>query len=86
MRESMGRLAPKFSANRTVRQYTENYYLPAAAAYQRRAADRGVLGARIVNWQRALQAEWARLHIAKVTVEQAGEENVFEVQVYLGRA
>ena len=84
IRESMARLAPNYSANRTVRQYTENYYLPAAAAYQRRAADRGVLAARIVDWQRALQAEWAGLHIAKVSVEQAGDENVFEVQVYLG--
>ena len=44
MRESMARLAPRFSANRTVREYTENYYLPAAAAYRRRTADRGALG------------------------------------------
>ena len=43
MRESMARLAPRFSANRTVREYTENYYLPAAAAYRRRTADRGAL-------------------------------------------
>ena len=29
MRESMARLTPRFSANRTVREYTEQYYLPA---------------------------------------------------------
>ena len=34
MRESMARLTPRFSANRTVREYTEQYYLPAAAAYR----------------------------------------------------
>ena len=36
MRESMARLTPHFSANRTVREYTEQYYLPAAAAYRER--------------------------------------------------
>ena len=34
MRESMARLTPRFSANRTVREYTEQHYLPAAAAYR----------------------------------------------------
>ena len=36
MRESMARLAPQFSANRTVREYTESHYLPTATEYQRR--------------------------------------------------
>ena len=36
MRESMARLTPRFSANRTVREYTEQHYLPAAAAYRER--------------------------------------------------
>ena len=35
MRESMARLTPRFSANRTVREYIERHYLPAAAAYRR---------------------------------------------------
>ena len=34
MRESMARLTPRFSANRAVREYTEQHYLPAAAAYR----------------------------------------------------
>ena len=29
----MARLTPRFSANRTVREYTEQHYLPAATAY-----------------------------------------------------
>ena len=44
MRESMARLTPRFSANRTVREYTEQHYLPAAAAYRERAADKGAMG------------------------------------------
>ena len=45
MRESMAQLTPTFSANRSVREYTEDHYLPAAEAYARRAADKGKLGA-----------------------------------------
>ena len=35
IRESMARLTPQFSANRVVRQYTREYYLPGASAYRR---------------------------------------------------
>ncbi|HXV78865.1 MAG TPA: alpha-glucan family phosphorylase, partial [Candidatus Binatia bacterium] len=34
IRESMARLTPFFSANRTVREYTEKHYIPAAEAYR----------------------------------------------------
>jgi glycogen phosphorylase len=84
MRESMARLAPRFSANRTVRQYTEQYYLPAAAACRRRAAEHGALAAQIAEWQRSLQSEWAKLRIGKVTNENEGDQHAFEVQVYIG--
>ncbi|MEI6060330.1 MAG: hypothetical protein WCR72_06445 [Bacteroidota bacterium] len=41
MRESMARLTPRFSADRTVREYTGQHYLPAAAAYHERTAGKG---------------------------------------------
>ena len=44
MRESMARLTPRFSADRAVREYTEQHYLPAAAAYRERAAEQGRSG------------------------------------------
>ena len=44
MRESMARLTPRFSASRAVCEYTEERYLPAAAAYRQRAADDGCRG------------------------------------------
>ena len=43
MRESMARLTPRFSANRAVREYTEQHYLPAALAYRERAAKKALL-------------------------------------------
>ena len=51
MRESMARLTPRFSADRAVREYTEQHYLPAAAAYRARAAADCALGRQIVTWR-----------------------------------
>ena len=44
VRASMARLTPQFSASRAVREYTENYYLPAAKTYCERAADKSRSG------------------------------------------
>jgi starch phosphorylase len=54
MRESMAQLTPQFSASRTVREYTEQHYLPAASAYLGRAADKGKFGVEMVEWRRDL--------------------------------
>ena len=83
MRESMARLTPQFSADRAVREYTEQYYLPAATAYRERAANKGAVGRQMVNWQHSLKQKWATLHFGEVKVETRGEQHVFEVQVCL---
>jgi len=83
MRESMARLTPRFSANRTVREYTEQRYIPAAAAYRGRAADNGAVGSQVVNWQHTLEQKWGGLHFGEVKVETRGEQHLFEVQVCL---
>jgi starch phosphorylase len=83
MRESMGRLTPCFSADRTVREYTEQHYLPAASAYRERAADKGAVGRQVVYWQHTLEQQWATLRFGEVKVETNGEQLVFDVQVYL---
>jgi starch phosphorylase len=83
MRESMARLTPQFSANRTVREYTEQHYIPAAAAYHLRVANKGAMGVQLVDWQHSLEQKWATLRFGEVKVETRGEQQVFEVQVYL---
>jgi len=83
IRESMGRLTPRFSSNRTVREYTEQYYIPAAAAYRKRAADKGVIGTQLVHWQRVLEQEWSNLCFGEVKVASDEGKHVFEAQVYL---
>jgi starch phosphorylase len=83
MRESMARLTPRFSARRTVREYTEQHYLPAATAYHLRTANKGEVGRQMADWQHRLEQKWAMLHFGEVKVETHGEQHVFEVQVYL---
>lgn len=82
MRESMARLTPRFSADRTVREYTERHYLPTAVAYRKRAADKGAIGRQMVDWQHSLEQKWATLHFGEVKVETRGEQHVIEVQVH----
>jgi starch phosphorylase len=84
MRESMARLTPQFSANRVVREYTEQHYLPAAAAYRERAGDKGAVGAQMVKWQHTLEQQWATLHFGEVRRVRDAEAQIFEVEVYLG--
>jgi len=83
MRESMARLTPRFSSDRAVRDYTVQHYLPAASAYLARAADKGVLGERLVDWRRSLDDRWAGLRFGEVSVTTDGERHAFEVAVYL---
>jgi starch phosphorylase len=84
MRESMARLTTQFSANRAVREYTEGYYIPAAAAYHQRAADKGAVGAQVINWQHNLEQQWSTLHFGEVKVVSDDVRHLFEVEVFLG--
>jgi starch phosphorylase len=83
MRESMARLTPRYSANRTVREYTEQHYLPAAAAYRARAADDGAVARRMFDWRRHLERHWDALRFGEVAVQTRAGHHHVEVQVAL---
>jgi len=83
MRESMALLTPRFSANRTVREYTEQHYLPAAKSFQLRMTNKGAIGKLMVDWQHSLEQKWTTLHFGEVKVETFGEQHIFEIQVFL---
>ena len=83
MRKSMASLTPRFSADRAVREYTEQHYLPGAATYRERAADKGAVGRQMVDWQHCLEKQWPALRFGELKVETNGEQHVFEVQVCL---
>ena len=83
MRESMARLTPRFSATRTVQDYTEEHYLPAAAAYRLRLADDCAIGKQLIDWQLQLQQKWAMLRFGEIRVETGEEQHMHEVHIYL---
>jgi len=83
MRESMARLTPTFSTNRAVREYTDEYYVPAADAFRERTKNRGALAADLVAWHAELAKHWPALRFGSATVQQQGAHYLFQVQVFL---
>jgi starch phosphorylase len=82
IRESMARLTPKFAAGRAVREYTEQHYLPAAAAYHERAANKGAVGRQVVDWQQAVDRKWASLRFGNLRVETNTDQHAFAVEIF----
>ena len=83
MRESMARLTPQFSASRTVREYVEQLYLPAAKAYKERSANKGEVGTQIVEWKHSIAQKWSLLRLGEVNSSSEGDHHAFEVRLYL---
>jgi glycogen phosphorylase len=84
MRASMSRLTPRFSADRTVRQYAEQHYFPAAAAYRERAANKGAEGKQILAWRQALERSWGSLRFGDLRVTTHADRHDVEVDLVLG--
>lgn len=82
MRESMALLAPQFSANRAVREYTEQYYIPAAVSFKKRSSGKGKVAKQITDWHKNLKQKWETVRFVDVKIETKREHHVFEVQVY----
>ncbi|MGA7722059.1 MAG: alpha-glucan family phosphorylase [Ignavibacteriaceae bacterium] len=83
IRESMASLTPRFSANRTVREYTELHYIPAAKSYLERASRKGIMGKKLIEWNHNLRQKWNAIHFGEIKVETKGQNHKFEIQVYL---
>ena len=83
VRASMAYLTPHFSADRTVREYTEHYYLPAARCYKQRTEDKGKVTVDIVKWKSNVLQNWSKIRFVDVKIERNSEHYQFQVQVYL---
>lgn len=83
IRKSMATLTPRFSTNRTVREYTETYYLPAATNYLKRAAEKGLLGTRIVKAHQDLKSKWGKITFGAVQVKIMENGYLFQVPIWL---
>ncbi len=83
MRASMAQLTPRFSSSRTVREYTEQHYLPAAAVYRQRCADRSAIGKQLVDWLHRVDLKWDSLRFGDLRVLSDAENLRFEVELSL---
>jgi glycogen phosphorylase len=84
MRESMATLTAGFSANRALRQYTNEYYLPLAASYEARSLNQSALGISLTNWRRMLEKEWNSMSFGDLQIETRGGQHHFLVEVIFG--
>lgn len=84
VRDSMARLTPHFSSNRSLREYVERFYLPAAALYDERIANGGEKGKKIAAWLRAFRERWNDLQFANVNICTQEGMHFFEAGINLG--
>ena len=84
VRKSMSRLTPIYSANRSLREYVERFYIPAATAYQQRAHNRGALALQMNAWRQAIEAGWQSLRFGRVAIGTRSGCHHFSVEVALG--
>ena len=83
MKESMAQLTARFSASRTVREYTDHYYVPAAKAFAARTRDGGTSAEGIAGWRRAIAQNWSGVRFGEIKMTTVGARHQFEAQVYL---
>ncbi len=83
MRNSMATLTPLYSANRTVREYTEKYYLSAAEKYLQRAANKGDVGKRIVNASNELTSKWNGIQFSEIKTDNIENGYSFTAGIFL---
>ena len=84
MRESMSRLTGQYSANRSVREYAENFYLPAADSYGMRTRNNGELAVQMRMWQSELRTHWSEVRFQSIEVRQEEGHSLFQARIHLG--
>jgi starch phosphorylase len=84
VRQSMTTLTAQFSANRAVRQYTTEFYVPAAKAYEARRVKGSALGISMVNQRLTLERQWPSMSFGDFQVETQEGQHHFRVEVNFG--
>ena len=74
MKDSIRILAPTFSGDRMVKQYTERFYLPSSEHYRRLAADGYALAKELAAWKARVRKMWCDVQVTGV--EQRGPNNI----------
>ena len=84
MRRSMIALVERFSADRTVREYTERYYLPMATTFRRRCAEGSALASELAHQVTRLRCYWHELAFTGVQWARENGQLQVDVRLHLG--
>jgi len=74
MKASMKKLAPVFTTERMVREYAENYYVPAARRARQLAENDFTRARELVEWKKRVRDNWSEVRVE--SVEAPGAEKV----------
>ena len=83
IRVSMATLAPEFSSNRMLRDYVEQYYLPASTQYQQRIINNAALAKELAVWQLKLAEHWSAIYMQNLHIESSCSGHHITLHVYL---
>jgi glycogen phosphorylase len=84
MRASMEKLTPRFSSNRMLQEYVENFYFPAAAKVHARQINKGALAKELVQWYEHLQKHWHEIHASELHIDEKTDYWQADVTISLG--
>jgi len=84
MRKSMAQLTPQFSADRSVREYTESHYIPTASAFKSRMENQAEKGKQIVQWLHSLELNWKTIRFGEYNVKSIVNQYQFDIKLNLG--
>jgi starch phosphorylase len=80
IRASMNELTARYSANRMVREYVTDFYLPMVA----QGAERTAVGAdELVSVKETIARHWPRLRFGAMDAREEGQKLRFDLDVYL---
>ena len=84
VKQSMQTLCPRYNTNRMVREYMEQYYLPAARRYRALTAENLARAKRLAEWKATVRKHWAEVRIEQTSVQQESGGFRFQTRVHLG--
>jgi starch phosphorylase len=89
MKASMKAVCPTFNTHRMLREYTDKYYIPACARYERFGQDGMAPAKSFAAWKTRLHQQWSQLNIRRVdsdipTETQVGVASNVRAEVFLG--
>jgi starch phosphorylase len=76
MKASMSTLGPLFNAHRMVGEYTERFYLPAGASYEKLKADGFASANHLAAWHEKIRRHWGDLRIKNVHADTEADLKV----------